>query len=156
MEPTAYQMNLFIKALVLRVLREKGPMSGEVLAARVEERCSAVGAQLPGLDFVGWAGTTIWGLLGNFEECDYLECSSPPPMDAAAWQTAHIALTSRGEEFLLAAERELGSFSDPSRGTSADVQTVLSSPLPRVPPLEHPLPLDAHSVEEGRRLGYCR
>lgn len=40
--------------------------------------------------------------------------------------------------------------------TEAKVQTVVSSVRPNVPSLTHTLPLDSWSVDEGRRLGYCR
>ena len=40
--------------------------------------------------------------------------------------------------------------------TEASTQTITSSPRPEVPPLEKTLPLDQHSVDEGRKKGYCR
>lgn len=109
MKPTTLQMSLVARSLVLLELQRGGPLSGEDLAARVEERCSLMRRKQPDFDFVQWAQTPIGDLLDTLGESGYLEHAGPSRRNDREWCVAHITLTQRGVKFLQAAEREAGS-----------------------------------------------
>jgi hypothetical protein len=108
MKPTTLQMNLVAKSLVLLELQMGGPISGEDLVARVEQRCAVMAMRRPDFDFVQWARTTIWGLLETFGESGYVTRSGLSKVDNHEWCVSRIAITTRGEQFLQAAQRESG------------------------------------------------
>ena len=53
-------------------------------------------------------------------------------------------------------EKKLADDDAAAEPNEAKFLLVTPNPLPMVPHLRHTLPLDAHSVDEGRRRGYCR
>lgn len=95
----AYEKGLTIKSLVLLELRDK-PMLGQSLVARVEERCSELGAQLEGFDFAGWVGTTIWGVFETFDAAGFITHSGRRPSGTHEWSTTALEISYTGQRFL--------------------------------------------------------
>lgn len=95
----AYEKGLTIKALVLLELRGQ-PMLGQSLVERVELRCSELAAQLEGFDFVGWVGTTIWGVLETFTVAGLIAYSGRMPSSSHEWSTTALEISPTGQRFL--------------------------------------------------------
>jgi len=95
----AYEKGLTIKSLVLLELRDKS-MLGQRLVDQVEHRCSELGAQLEGFDFVGWVGTTIWGVLETFDAAGFITRSGRRPSSTHEWSTTALEISYTGQRFL--------------------------------------------------------
>jgi hypothetical protein len=95
-----YDKGLAIKSLVLLTLQEELTLNGEQLIHRVDDKIKKLQKERPGVDFVGWVGTTIFGVLNTFAMIGFITYSGPKPQSDDYWRLYPIQISKFGEKFL--------------------------------------------------------
>jgi hypothetical protein len=100
MNLSSYDKGLAVRSLVLLELRD-GSMNSGQLATRLDQRCSDLAQQIPGFDFVGWGGATLWELLDSLLLAGFVSTSGErSPRNTHEWALTTLYVEGDGERFL--------------------------------------------------------
>ncbi len=106
-EDQAARANLAHGSVEVRWYKYPKDMAGAALVLRVEQCCLQLAREIKSFDFVGWVGTTVYGVLESVLEAGYIVSTVPKPCDSHDWSRAVFSLTLRGEHFLALAEQDV-------------------------------------------------